>query len=336
MNIKAEEISKIIRDQIGSYAVEIDVAEVGTVITVGDGIARIYGVERAMAGEMLEFPNGAFRHRAQSRSRQRRRGAAGEFPRAQGRRRGEADGSHHLGADRRRAAGTGGRMRSASPSMAKGRSCAKQLDADRTTRSRRHRSSAGPRAASDRAQGHRLDDPDRPRAARADHWRPPDGQDGHRASTRFSINTTRTSSASTSRSGRNSRRLRRSSRFSKTPGRCGTRLSSASPASDPAPMLYISSVCGVHDGRVFPRQRPPRAVRLRRSDEARAVVSRDLAAPAPAAGTRGVSGRRVLSALAAARAGGEDAGRRSAADRSPPFPSSRRRPATSPPTFRPT
>ncbi len=60
MQIKAEEISKIIRDQIGNYAVDVDVAEVGTVISVGDGIARIHGVERAMAGEMLEFPNGLF------------------------------------------------------------------------------------------------------------------------------------------------------------------------------------------------------------------------------------------------------------------------------------
>src|SRR6476646_7368085 len=60
MQIKAEEISKIIRDQIGNYAVNVDVAEVGTVISVGDGIARIHGVERAMAGEMLEFPNGLF------------------------------------------------------------------------------------------------------------------------------------------------------------------------------------------------------------------------------------------------------------------------------------
>ena len=40
MNIKAEEISKIIRDQIGSYAVDVDVAEVGTIVSVGDGIAR--------------------------------------------------------------------------------------------------------------------------------------------------------------------------------------------------------------------------------------------------------------------------------------------------------
>src|SRR5512132_954183 len=60
MDIKAEEISKIIRDQIGSYAVDVDVAEVGSIISVGDGIARVHGVENAMAGEMLEFPKGVF------------------------------------------------------------------------------------------------------------------------------------------------------------------------------------------------------------------------------------------------------------------------------------
>ena len=60
MDIKAEEISKIIRDQIGSYAVDVDVAEVGTIVTIGDGIARVHGVEKTMAGEMLEFPHGIF------------------------------------------------------------------------------------------------------------------------------------------------------------------------------------------------------------------------------------------------------------------------------------
>src|SRR5712664_2891602 len=60
MDIKAEEISKIIREQIGSYAVDVDVAEVGSVVSLGDGIARVHGVERAMAGEMLEFPHGVF------------------------------------------------------------------------------------------------------------------------------------------------------------------------------------------------------------------------------------------------------------------------------------
>jgi F-type H+-transporting ATPase subunit alpha len=60
MDIRAEEISKLIRDQIGSYAVQVDVAEVGSVIAIGDGIARVHGVERAMAGEMLEFTHGVF------------------------------------------------------------------------------------------------------------------------------------------------------------------------------------------------------------------------------------------------------------------------------------
>src|SRR6187200_999382 len=58
MSIRSDEISKIIKDQIGSFAVDVDVAEVGTVTSLGDGIARLHGCERAMAGEMLEFPHG--------------------------------------------------------------------------------------------------------------------------------------------------------------------------------------------------------------------------------------------------------------------------------------
>jgi F-type H+-transporting ATPase subunit alpha len=57
MQIKAEEISSIIRQQIAGYETEIDIQEVGTVISVGDGVARIYGLERCMALELLEFPN---------------------------------------------------------------------------------------------------------------------------------------------------------------------------------------------------------------------------------------------------------------------------------------
>ena len=60
MDIKADEISKIIREQIGSYAVDVDVAEVGSIISLGDGIARVHGVDNAMAGEMLAFPHGVF------------------------------------------------------------------------------------------------------------------------------------------------------------------------------------------------------------------------------------------------------------------------------------
>jgi F-type H+-transporting ATPase subunit alpha len=60
MTIKAEDISKIIREQIGSFAVDVDVAEVGTVVSLGDGIARVEGVDRVMYGEMLEFPHDVF------------------------------------------------------------------------------------------------------------------------------------------------------------------------------------------------------------------------------------------------------------------------------------
>ena len=58
MEIKAEEISKIIREQIDEYRPGLEVNEVGSVISVGDGIARVYGLEKAMAGELLEFPKG--------------------------------------------------------------------------------------------------------------------------------------------------------------------------------------------------------------------------------------------------------------------------------------
>jgi F-type H+-transporting ATPase subunit alpha len=55
-DIRAEEISEIIKKQIEQYGKEIEVSETGTVISVGDGIARVYGLERCMASELLEFP----------------------------------------------------------------------------------------------------------------------------------------------------------------------------------------------------------------------------------------------------------------------------------------
>jgi F-type H+/Na+-transporting ATPase subunit alpha len=58
--IKVEEISQLIKSQIKGFEKEIDIKEVGTVISVGDGIARIYGLEKAMAGELLEFPHNIF------------------------------------------------------------------------------------------------------------------------------------------------------------------------------------------------------------------------------------------------------------------------------------
>jgi len=56
--IKADEITKLIREQIENYESKITVDEVGTVLSVGDGIARIHGLDKVMAGELLEFPHG--------------------------------------------------------------------------------------------------------------------------------------------------------------------------------------------------------------------------------------------------------------------------------------
>ena len=56
MNLRPEEISSVIKEQIKRYSTELEVSEVGTVIQVADGIARIHGLEKAMQGELLEFP----------------------------------------------------------------------------------------------------------------------------------------------------------------------------------------------------------------------------------------------------------------------------------------
>lgn len=60
MQIKAEEISQIIRDQIKNFDQTVEMEEVGTVITAGDGIAKVYGLDKAMAGELLELPGGVY------------------------------------------------------------------------------------------------------------------------------------------------------------------------------------------------------------------------------------------------------------------------------------
>ncbi len=60
MSIRPEEISTLIKSQIEEYKSDITVSEVGTVIQVSDGIARVYGLENAMSGELLEFQNGVF------------------------------------------------------------------------------------------------------------------------------------------------------------------------------------------------------------------------------------------------------------------------------------
>ena len=58
MEIKAEEISQIIKEQIKDFDKEVELSETGVVLSVGDGIARVYGLEKVKAMELVEFPGG--------------------------------------------------------------------------------------------------------------------------------------------------------------------------------------------------------------------------------------------------------------------------------------
>jgi len=60
MEIRPDELTSIIRQKIESFEHAVDIEEVGEVVQVGDGIARVYGLEKVMAGELVEFPNGVF------------------------------------------------------------------------------------------------------------------------------------------------------------------------------------------------------------------------------------------------------------------------------------
>ena len=60
MELRPEEITKVIRSQIQNYENKLEASETGVVILVGDGIAKVSGMDKCMAGELVEFPNGAY------------------------------------------------------------------------------------------------------------------------------------------------------------------------------------------------------------------------------------------------------------------------------------
>src|SRR5688572_31088398 len=60
MQIRAEEITRIIRSQLADFEKRLDISETGTVVTIGDGVAKVYGLEKAMAGELVDFGAGVY------------------------------------------------------------------------------------------------------------------------------------------------------------------------------------------------------------------------------------------------------------------------------------
>ena len=177
-SIKADEITKILKAQIANYEQAVAVEEVGTVISVGDGIARVYGLEKAMSGEMLAFPHDVFGIALNLEEDQVGAVLLGEYTLVQ-----EGDTVKRTGTIMSAPVGEAmvGRVVSplGVPLDGKGPIATESTHPDRAHRARRRGSPAGARAAANRHQGHRLDDSDRPRPARVDHRRPPDRQDRH-------------------------------------------------------------------------------------------------------------------------------------------------------------
>ena len=214
MDIRASEISSILKEQIKNFGKEAEVSEIGQVLSVGDGIARVYGLDKVQAGEMVEFPGGI---RGMALNLEADNVGVVIFGDDRGIK--EGDTVKRTGAIVEVPVGKGllGRVVDAlgNPIDGKGPIKADGAQARRRQGARHHPAQVGARADGHRPQGHRRPDPDRPRPARADHRRPPDRQDrrrprhhpqpevaqpGHRREARSSIASTSPSARSAPRS----------------------------------------------------------------------------------------------------------------------------------------
>ncbi len=205
MLIKADEISELIRQKIEGFAFDFKKEETGVVISIGDGIARIYGLDNVMYNELLEFPGRYLRHRPEPGGRQRRLDPAGRKPQDQGRRHRQTHRPDHFRAGRAKTSSAAWSTRWASPWTKRTPSDADDVHAHRGPGAGRSRTPAGQGAPADRHQGHRRHDPHRPRPARVDHRRPPDRARPPSPWTPSSTRRARTSSAFTWPSARSSR-----------------------------------------------------------------------------------------------------------------------------------
>jgi F0F1-type ATP synthase alpha subunit len=183
MAINVAEITSILQSEIASFDQKVGVSEVGTVIEVGDGIARIYGLRGAMAGELLEFENGTMGQVFNLEEDSIGAVVFGDYLTIK-----EGDSVKSTGRLLEVPVGEAVIGRVVNPlGPADRRRAADRVERDAQDghrRARHRRAPAGEGAAPDRHQGDRLDDPDRPRAARADHRRPQDRQERRSRSTR--------------------------------------------------------------------------------------------------------------------------------------------------------
>ncbi len=300
MKLRPEEITSILRERIEQYDVETDLAEVGTVLQIGDGIARVYGLENAGSLEMLEFEHGVTGLAFNLEEDDVGVALFGEWEQGE---RGRAGATHRPGGERpgRRGAARPGRRPARQPARRARRDRRIRDAAARVQGAGRDRAPAGEGAAPDRHQGDRRDDERRPRPARAHHRRPLDRQD--RDPDRHDPQPARHGRALHLRRDRpEGLDRRRHLRAAARGGRDGVHDDRLRRRARGRADQVDGAVRRLRDGRVLPLQGQARARPVRRPLEARGRVPPALAAAAPAAGPRGVPGRRLLSPLAAARA----------------------------------
>ena len=176
MDIRAAEISAILKEQIKNFGQEAEVSEVGQVLSVGDGIARVYGLDNVQSGEMVEFENGV---RGMALNLEIDNvgvvifGNDREIKEGQTVKRTQAIVDVPVGKELL------GRVVDAlgNPIDGKGPISRQGAPPGRRQGARHHPAQVGARADGDGLQGDRLADPDRPRPARARHRRPADRQD---------------------------------------------------------------------------------------------------------------------------------------------------------------
>ena len=304
MQINPDEITSILKSRIeGLDGGSAELTEVGTVLSVADGIARLHGLENCMSFEMLELPHGVTGLALNLESDNVGAVLFGEWEHIS-----EGDTVKRTGRaarhPRRRGAARADRRPARAPARRQGRDRRHQSAPGRVQGARRRPAPAGQGTDADRPEGDRRDDPDRPRPARADHRRPPDRQDGdrdrhdhqqqgHRRGLR--VRGDRPAHVDGRRARADARRKQRAGEHDHR--RRARRRGGAD--------QVHGALRRLRDGRALPLQRQTRAVRLRRPDQARLRLPADVAAAAPPARPRGLPGRRLLPALAPARARGQ-------------------------------
>ena len=173
MKIQATEITEIIKQQIGDFQSNIDIAEVGTVIQAGDGIARVFGLEKALAGEMLDFP-----HDVSGMVLNLEEDNVGVVLFGNYEKIAEGDTVKRTGRIMSVPVGDAmiGRVVNALGEPIDGRGAVEtgQFNPIERLAPRHCAAPARARAAPDRPQGHRRHDAHRPRPTRTYHWRPSD------------------------------------------------------------------------------------------------------------------------------------------------------------------